>query len=149
MQKPQAIIAQMDKLRVELMYSIIWNIWGKLCEDYWVEEWTDWVVLWDYYVSDGDMVQIVRRNIKEDTAFEYWDYHSLNCTQGWIEEAKNEHWEDFLKTLFLFDKMRKRNKLSEHIELLNILKNRRYFQICWINENWEYTYKDIDKSLVD
>lgn len=107
MQKPQTIIEKMDKLRVELMYSIINYVWK---EDLWfftVDESTDWVMLWDYYVSDSDMEQIVRRNIKEDTAYEYWDYHSLNCTQKWIEVAKKQHWEDFLNTLFLFDKMKK------------------------------------------
>ncbi len=103
--KPQKIIEQIDNLRVQLMYSIIEHIWHEDIDDFWVEVWTNWVVLADFYVSESDMAQIVRHNIPRVVCFEYWDYQSLNYCEDWIKKAKKED-KDFLRTLYLFYKKR-------------------------------------------
>lgn len=108
MQKPQAIIAQMDKLRVELMESIIVNIWK---EDLWffdIQEWINGIILSDLYISDANMDVIVTLEIQEDTCMEFFKYHEYWYTKDWIEQAKKEYWEGFLKTLFVFDNMRRK-----------------------------------------
>lgn len=142
MKKPLQIIKnQIETLQILFIEKIIYEIWDKNPNDYWIEISWKFIDFQNYTISFRDFESIARYNIPESIAYEYWDSNSMTFESDRIKEAKKYYNCDINLVMFYRYCMRddkdfieqEKNSLEESEKAVE--KAKELFYKCFKNDN--------------